>query len=122
MHTLTLVRVLVAFGAAALLLSCAAVPTVQAQQAEPATPSAVRVIVKLHAPADEPTVMRLIGQKLPQPERVSYLRAMSGDAHVLSVAAPATEDDVSELITDLRATKLFEYVELDRMKGIRSNP
>ena len=120
MHTLT--KHLIAPAVAVLLLSCKALPTVQAQQTEAVTPPVARLIVKLHVPTDESTVMRLIRQTLPRPERVTYLRAMSGDAHVLGVVAPATAESVPALIAELEATNLFEYVELDRMKSIRGNP
>jgi hypothetical protein len=103
----------------ALMCSQVVTPMAQAQQSDVSPPPIARLIVKLHTPADQATVMQLIRQELPHPERLTYLRSMSGDAHVLSVVPPATQDTVPILIDELRATKLFEYVELDRMMTIR---
>lgn len=67
---------------------------------------------------DEASLMRLIRIKFPAPDRIEFLRAMSGGAYVLAVVGAADSKHVQTIITDLVATDLFEYVELDPMMTI----
>ena len=101
-------------------LSCCAHDPVRAQTPPVANTQPVgRLIVKLRQPAEEAAFINMIGKKLPAPERVSVLRAISSDMYVLGVLAPATKDDLPRVIEQLIATGLFEYVEEDRMMTIR---
>jgi hypothetical protein len=113
---------LLALASVAILFSQACVPAARPQQADVGPQPVARLIIKLHSPADQAAVMRQIRQKLPHPERLTYLREMSTDTHVLSVVAPATAESVTGLIGELLATELFEYVELDRMMTIHGSP
>lgn len=101
-------------------LSCCTTHQVLAQS--PASAAAAqpvgRLIVKLHQPADEVALMRLLTEKLPAPERIAFFRAISNDMYVLNLLTPATKDDLPRVIEQLIATDLFEYVEEDRMMTI----
>jgi hypothetical protein len=80
-----------------------------------------RVIVKLRqSVASESALMKLIQEKVSGPERIAILRSISNDAYVLNVIAPATKDDLPQIMEQLTATGLFEFVEEDRKMTIRS--
>jgi hypothetical protein len=95
-----------------------------AQSSAPVTEAQTvgRVIVKLRQPvANDAALMKLIQEKLHEPERIALLRAISNDSYVLKVIAPATKDDLPQIMEQLTATGLFEYVEEDGKKTIRHN-
>ena len=80
------------------------------------------VIVKPKTPvANDAALVTAVQQKLKRPERVSFLRPMSGGAYVFNVVSPATATatDIPTVITDLIATGLFEYVEVDQIVTIQ---
>jgi hypothetical protein len=88
-----------------------------AQDAQPVS----RVIVKLRQPvASEATLMKLIQEKFPEPERIAFMRAIANDAYVLKVVPPATKNDLPRIMAQLTATGLFDYVEEDKKMTIRS--
>jgi hypothetical protein len=78
--------------------------------------------VKLRQPvANDAALMKLIQEKLHEPERIALLRAISNDSYVLKVIAPATKDDLPQIMEQLTATGLFEFVEEDGKMTIRHN-
>ena len=109
---------------AVLMIAVAALATTSFLAAQDiAKPEAVRavggVILKTKtASQNGAAVIQLVNAHLLAPERVRYLREMSGGAHVLQVVPPATKADIPVIIAQLIATGLFEYVEEDRMMSI----
>jgi hypothetical protein len=122
-------------GCICLLAACSTAeqPSAPAPAAAPAEPAALpqktgtpekaaatgSIIVKPRERIDSAALMKNIGEKMRAPERVAFVRAMSGDAYVLNVAAPATAADVPNIIAELNATGLFEYVEADEQLTIQ---
>ncbi|MGC3979795.1 MAG: hypothetical protein QM808_00870 [Steroidobacteraceae bacterium] len=69
--------------------------------------------------ADGAALMKAINAKLTSPQRLQFLRPMSGSAYVLNVIAPASKDDIPRIISELSATGMFEYVEPDEVVTIQ---
>jgi hypothetical protein len=89
----------------------------QSRPTQVAAPRAVGgIIVKpKKPPTDSAALMKVVSAQLTSPERVTFLRAMSGDAYVLNVMPPATKADIASIVAQLTASGLFEYVEEDQM-------
>jgi hypothetical protein len=116
----SLTRLAIAIAVASpLLLQTACQAGAQSSAPVQATQPVGRVIVKLRQPvADEAALMKLIQEKFHESNRIAFLRAISNDAYVLMVVAPATKGDLPKIMEQLGATGLFEYVEEDKMMTI----
>jgi hypothetical protein len=105
--------------ACAALLGACSTPDAHVASAASTQPVGA-VIVKPKTPvANDAALVTVVRQKLNQPERVSFLRPMSGGAYVFNVVSPATANDIPGVISDLLATGLFEYVEEDQIVTIQ---
>lgn len=71
------------------------------------------LIVKPRAAADAEALMRAIRRSLPQPAMASYVRPLSGGAHLVHLMPPAAREQVPALVERLRASGDFDYVDLD---------
>jgi cell division septation protein DedD len=77
-------------------------------------PVVATLIVKPQTPtADAEAVIAPMREALGASAGVRYVRPMAGNAHVVHLTAPATRDQVGQLIERLRATQAYEYVERD---------
>ena len=75
------------------------------------------VIVKPASMMDAGSVVREVRATLGGQAGVRYARPLAGDSHLVYLTAPATRERVAGLLEQLRASKAFQYVELDsRMK------
>jgi hypothetical protein len=102
----------------ATLSACSTADTIAATDEQPVAVGAVIAKPKV-AVADGAALMSLIRSKLVRPERVAFQRPMSGGAYVINVVAPATSQDIPNVVSDLLATGLFEYVEVDQIVTIQ---
>ena len=101
------------------LSSACSTPAAPNASASPSQPVGAVIVKPKAAVANDATLVAVVRHNLKQPERVSFLRPMSGGAYVFNVVAPATANDIPAVINDLIETGLFEYVEADQVVTIQ---
>lgn len=99
--------------ALAVTIAACVAPPASADAREAKAPVAAALIVKPRVRADADAVVTMMRTTLGSAAGVRYVRAMSDDAHVVQLTAPATHADVPQLIQRLRATQAYTYVEPD---------
>lgn len=77
------------------------------------------VIIKQRVPAERDAVLRAMQATLGRDAGVRYVRPLAGDAHLIHLIAPATREQVPELLERLRSSGAFQYVELDSMMKVQ---
>lgn len=77
------------------------------------------IVVKPRLPAEREAVLRAVQATLGREAGVRYVRPLAGDAHLFHLTAPATREQVPELLDRLRRSGAFQYVELDSMMKIQ---
>ena len=101
------------------LLSACSTPDAPNPSTSSAQPVGAVIVKPKMAVANDQALISVVHRKLKQPERVSFLRPMSGGAYVFNVVSPATANDIPAVIADLLATGLFDYVEADQVVTIQ---
>ena len=86
----------------------------------PDAPTVAAIIVKPRiATADPDAVVKPIRATLGESAGIKYVRPLAGDAHLVHLTAPAQRTDVPKLVERLKASGVFQYVELDSMMKIQ---